>query len=182
MMVNLQKACLYGAILESAWLSSANLQGAQLGGSNLECAILDAANLQGAFLFDVQFQNASLYLANLQGACMTEANLQNVILIGANLIGVRDLTWDQLASARGFSDAQLPSYLVNTPEGYAKAKAGHANLDGVPVPEGYIEEDLATPQPPQADVAQNTLPQAEAAATAARDSAAEPPSAAEREG
>jgi hypothetical protein len=87
-----------------------------------------------------------------------------------------------LELATGFDGALLPDYLVNTPEGYAKAKAGGANLDGVPVPEGYIEEDVLTSQPPQADVAQDTLPQAEADSTEARDGAVEPSGAAEREG
>jgi uncharacterized protein YjbI with pentapeptide repeats len=163
---NLQGARLSGANLQDASLNEANLQGAQLFNANLQDADLNSADLQGAKLFSADLQGVWLESANLQGANLGSsklqgarlaiANLQDVKLLGANLQGAElgfadlqhshGLTWEQLESANGSYGATLPDYLVNTPEGYGKAKAGGTNLDGVPVPEGYVEQDTAPPQ------------------------------------
>ena len=81
----LDGADLFGAYLIGADLSEANLSGANLSG----------ANLSGADLFRAYLFRATLRGANLSGTYLSEANLS-----GADLSEVRNLTIDQLKTAK----------------------------------------------------------------------------------
>ena len=114
--VNLIKAKLQGAILNSsnlglANLESADLQDAYLFSTELQGAFLRSANLQGAILNRSELQGANLKDAELQGAHLSHAELQCARLTGANLQGARlkgtDLRDADLEEAKGLNCEQL---------------------------------------------------------------------------
>lgn len=102
---NLQGAYLFKANLQNASLADANLQGTDLNKANLQGAPLFRANLQHAVLYNANLQGAPLLYANLQRASLGEANLQGADLHNANLQGARDLTPDQIRSAKFWKSA-----------------------------------------------------------------------------
>ncbi len=126
-------AKLGGAVLSFADLSGANLGWAHLGGAHLFGANLSGAtlieanlieanligatfagvNLGGAHLFGVNLGGANLSLADLRGANLGLAELREADLIGADLSGanlssVKNLTQEQINTARGDAETQLP--------------------------------------------------------------------------
>ena len=97
----------------SAILSGANLSGANLIYANLSGALLDKATLSGALLM-----LADLSWANLRGA-----NLRGALLDGANLEAAKNLTEEQVRSARSCSGAILPDYLPDSVKDLTKRPA-----------------------------------------------------------
>jgi uncharacterized protein YjbI with pentapeptide repeats len=105
------KADLSGTILPLAKLTDAQLTGADLSGAaiinaNLSNARLDEANLSGAAL-----NNANLFNARLGGANLSDADLSGARLHEANLRKTTGLTQEQLSSAYGNANTQLPDGL-----------------------------------------------------------------------
>ncbi len=95
--IDLQNACMYGAVLRFANLEGANLNridlrysdlsGTNLDRTELQDALLEGANLSGASLRKSILRYANLKAANLQGTNLVEADLLNAHLIQANLAG-----------------------------------------------------------------------------------------------
>jgi hypothetical protein len=112
---DLRNASLKDANLQGAFLFAANLQGASLFKVNLRGAYLRYAEMQGAFLIQTDLRDANLNEADLEGASLTEAemqgasfykaNLQRVFLTKANLQDAKDLTPDQIRSAKSWESA-----------------------------------------------------------------------------
>ena len=91
------------------WVESEGKEGerADLFEANLQEAYLDEANLQGAYLREANLQGAKLSEADLQGAKLSEANLQGAYLDGANLqgaklVGAKGLTASQVKKAKNW--------------------------------------------------------------------------------
>ena len=84
-------------------LEHANLIGAILINSDLQNAILLSINLEGAILRNANLQGASLYFSNLQKAWLHNTNLQ-----GADLSSAKNLTAEQLLTAKTLYQAELP--------------------------------------------------------------------------
>ena len=87
-------------------LRNTHLAGAKLIDANLSEVILSEANLSGARLQGVILQEVILIWANLQGV-----DLQGVDLQGVDLSGSKNLTAEQVRSARNWREATLPDYL-----------------------------------------------------------------------
>jgi len=110
---NLQNAILVKANLSGARLSGANLSGAYLSGADLSGARLSGANLSGAYLSGADLSRANLTKASLFRANLTEADLANAELSDADLRvadlrGAIHLTQEQLDTASGDGETQLP--------------------------------------------------------------------------
>jgi uncharacterized protein YjbI with pentapeptide repeats len=86
---------LNGANLSGAYLVQADLSNTDLSNADLFCARLSLANLCDANLSDANLSDASLFRANLHGA-----NLRGADLFRANLVGTKNLTVEQLATAK----------------------------------------------------------------------------------
>ena len=99
--VDLTGVDLTGAKLKGADLTGANLTGADLTGADLTGANLVAADLTGADLTGVDLTGA-----DLSGENLIEANLTGANLTDANLRGVRNLTYNQLASVKSLYETQ----------------------------------------------------------------------------
>ena len=118
---NLGAANLSVAKLGHADLGHANLKKARLCGASLHLASLEAANLEGANLTEADLLHGRLNEANLRGANLSSARLDHVDfasadLTGANLKGAslhhaKNLTGDQLKSARLSKSTILPPHL-----------------------------------------------------------------------
>ncbi|MEH1914578.1 nSTAND1 domain-containing NTPase [Nostoc sp.] len=122
---NLSVANLSVATLSSADLSSADLSSANLNRANLSNANLNRANLRGAYLVVAYLVVANLNGADLNGAVLNGADLFGADLRGANLRGA-DLSSAKLSRA-DLSSADLSSadlmYTKNlTPEQVKSAK------------------------------------------------------------
>jgi uncharacterized protein YjbI with pentapeptide repeats len=116
------KTDLSGAILSLAKLTDArlveaNLSGAALIRANLSGARLDEADLSGATLFTANLSNARLDRASLSDAELTDADLSGARLYGADLRETTGLTQEQLNSAYGNANTQLPDGLQR-PDGW----------------------------------------------------------------
>jgi uncharacterized protein YjbI with pentapeptide repeats len=101
----------YGNLSE-ANLNGANLSEANLAGTRLEDAFLIGANLNCAYLRDVDFSRACLSSANFSNAFLSDArfgraSLSNAIFNNANLSDARDLTVEQLSTAK-LCNTKLP--------------------------------------------------------------------------
>jgi len=105
---DLRRTNFRGARMEGAILSAARLQGAILSEAIVQGAELRYTRLHGAFLRGTQMQGADLYGAHLQGVLARNAKFGGTMLAAANFTGVRDLTYDQLASAFGDAATKLP--------------------------------------------------------------------------
>ncbi len=77
--------------------------------------ILPAANLSGLDLFAANLTRAWLFAANLSGATLREA-----ILSGADLSWAKNLTEEQVRSARSCYGATLPDYLPDSVQALTK--------------------------------------------------------------
>ena len=124
---NLEQADLSRALLFKANLNRANLKWANLGWADLSHADLRWANLgwadfHGADLSPADLNWADLSHADLRWADMSNAGLREADLSGASLSGAdvsgADLHWaknlkqDQLNSARGNEETEIPPNLV----------------------------------------------------------------------
>ncbi|MFG6094107.1 pentapeptide repeat-containing protein [Leptothoe sp. ISB3NOV94-8A] len=120
--VDISKASLTGIELPGAYLGSANLQQANLWSANLQQANLWSANLQQAYLRSANLQQANLWSANLQQANLWSANLQQTdlgytnlqqaLLLATDLRVSKNLTNQQLATAK-LCHVALPTYIQN---------------------------------------------------------------------
>ncbi|AFY71694.1 pentapeptide repeat protein [Thalassoporum mexicanum PCC 7367] len=97
---DLSRASLSFASLDHASLSRTNLSGAILDGAVLTNAKLLFANLSDANLAAADLSNANLNSANFQGTNLTGANLDR-----ADLSYARNLTIDQVKSAKNWQQA-----------------------------------------------------------------------------
>ena len=77
-----------------------------LSNTHLAGIVLFGANLSGVSLHGVNLSGALLIGTNLSGANLHEASLH-----GADLRGVRNLTTEQVRSAKSWEEASLPDYL-----------------------------------------------------------------------
>ncbi|QFS47058.1 pentapeptide repeat-containing protein [Nostoc sphaeroides] len=107
---NLGGANLSGANLGGANLGGANLGGANLGGANLSSANLGGANLSSAYPSDANPIGANLIIylrgANLSDANLSDANLLGANLSSANLSGAKNLTPEEVKSAKNWDKAK----------------------------------------------------------------------------
>jgi uncharacterized protein YjbI with pentapeptide repeats len=123
---NLSGAILGGAILQDtefsglhldiSSLTPTNLSSAILSGAILRCADLSGANLINAILIDANLRAANLFLANLSGANLDGANLDGANLDGANLTGMRNLSPNQIQSAKNWESATYNGKRLDDPE------------------------------------------------------------------
>ncbi|KYC34538.1 hypothetical protein WA1_51005 [Scytonema hofmannii PCC 7110] len=102
---NLQSARLWNTYmpksrLQDTNLSQANLSQADLNGSDFSRAKLNGANLRNTYMPEVSLQNTDLSQADL-----LQANLSKSDLSGADFRGVRNLTPEQVKSARNWEKA-----------------------------------------------------------------------------
>ncbi|MBA3974454.1 MAG: hypothetical protein C0504_09590 [Candidatus Solibacter sp.] len=102
---HLEGAVLLNAHLEGAVLLNAHLEGADLHNAHLEGAGLHEAHLEGAVLSFAHLEGAVLSGAHLEGAVLFEAHLEGADLSGAHLEGSRNLTVDQVKSAKNWETA-----------------------------------------------------------------------------
>jgi uncharacterized protein YjbI with pentapeptide repeats len=83
--LDLRRANLRGAVLDSANLTAARLEEADLTLARLEGADLRQARLEGAELREARLEGAILLVARLKGADLTRARFEGANLIGASL-------------------------------------------------------------------------------------------------
>ncbi|MFB2979965.1 pentapeptide repeat-containing protein, partial [Microseira sp. BLCC-F43] len=107
---DLSGADLSGADLRSADLRGANfrgvgLRGANLGGAILHDTSLSEANLRGADLSGANFRGADLSYADLGGVNLYGADLGGADLGGADFRGAKNLTPEQVKSAKNWQQA-----------------------------------------------------------------------------
>jgi BTB/POZ domain-containing protein KCTD9 len=130
---NLEGAFLGRANLKGADLAWANLKGADLMDANLKGAILGGANLKGANLEGANLEGATLVFTYLGGTNFRGANLKDTALAAANLEGAalqesKNLTEEQVQSARINKHTMLPDYLKRLrpaePDDAAASQAG----------------------------------------------------------
>lgn len=105
---DLSSAGLYMADLTNAHLNSANFSNAKLFGANLFHADLFDADLTHANLAQANLNRADLRVANLTGTVLYGANLTDAALNGADLADSKDITVEQLTSAKGDKTTKLP--------------------------------------------------------------------------
>ena len=137
---DLSKAEFFKARLCGARLAEADLRRADFHEACLCDADLHDADLRDADLGLAHLSKADLHDANLDGAYLVGTDLDGAILDGANLDGVnlrgaRHLTQDQLASARGDSETELPEEL-NRPESWTRPSGGEARGHSWPTSAG----------------------------------------------
>ena len=116
--LDLNHTHLVGAELISADLTTANLAGANLSGATLVGANLTMATLAGANLYEAKLYEADLTMADLNAADLSGANLDAAELILAALTGAKNLTAEQVLSAKNWRTARLPKdlqYLLTGP-------------------------------------------------------------------
>lgn len=90
-------------------LCHAHLEGADLYKANLREVDLHQAHLEGADLGLADLTSAKLSRAALRGANLSQANLTGTDLFKADLTDARNLTEEQLASAKRLCFATLPN-------------------------------------------------------------------------
>ena len=94
-------------IAPNANLTGANLSGANLGFANLSGAYFGFfGNLSGANLMCANLSGADDSLANLSGPDLRLANLRGADLSFADLRGVKNLTVEQVKSAKNWKQAK----------------------------------------------------------------------------
>ena len=117
-------------LLNSLRIDNARLHGAVFAGAELREAHLEGADLQDAYLGgEADLRGAHLKEASLRGAIFTGedhsgADLRGADFRGADLRGVRNLTQEQLDSARGDVATRLPEGLVR-PVAWIQAAGPH---------------------------------------------------------
>lgn len=116
---NLKSVILVEANLSDAKLRKANLAEANLNNTNLECTDLIEANLRGAHLICAKLYKAALCKANLNKATLIQTDflatdLSRSDLSGANLSFAKNLTCNQINSAKIDRETKLPDYIKVT--------------------------------------------------------------------
>ena len=116
-LLNATCADLRNATRAKSILSNANMIGVNLMQANLQEAELQTADLRGANLLFADLRGADLLLASLQGADLQFADLrgsslEGASLEGADLRGAVGLTQEQVDSALGDDETQLPEGLT----------------------------------------------------------------------
>ncbi len=122
---NLSQTNLSGATFITTDLRSANLEQATLNRASLIRASLNGANLSGANLSHANLREAKLGTSNLSGVDFSEANLENANLNmaklhSANLVQAKNLTQEQINSALGNAQTQLPDDITRPKNWYDK--------------------------------------------------------------
>jgi len=107
---NLKDVRLQNANLEGAFLAEANLEGSYLWITNLSNAVLNNANLKDTYLGGANLQDADLEGVNLEGAKLVDVDYS-----GADFREVTGLTQEQLDTACGNAETQLPKGLTVKP-------------------------------------------------------------------
>jgi uncharacterized protein YjbI with pentapeptide repeats len=112
--------------LTGAILSSAKLNGAELGDARLRGADLMSADLTEAICVRTDFTKAVLVGATMKSAILSEANLSGAVLVNTELQGVdlttaKNLTQEQVDSAKGDSNTKLPAGL-HIPESWKQPR------------------------------------------------------------
>jgi uncharacterized protein YjbI with pentapeptide repeats len=134
---HLEGAFLHGAQLEGALLWSAHLEGAKLTGARLADATLGRAHLEGAYLreaylFGANLGGAYFHGADLTGAHLERANLLGAYLHGADLREAEGVSQEQIDSAYGDAETQLPEGLCRPvhwpPHGSGRATHGELTM------------------------------------------------------
>lgn len=120
--LNLEGANLAGAHLSDAELKQAYLMSMHLGGADLMGADLDHAHLEYADLFYAHLNSAYLGGAELAYADLKGAHLNSADLNGADLRYANNLTQEQVDSAKGDDETELPPQ-VRKPESWKKKVA-----------------------------------------------------------
>jgi len=110
---NLQDAMLNGYNLQEANLQEANLHRANLQRANLVEADLHRANLQRANLVEADLQGTKLQGANLGWADLQGAKLRGAKLRGADFRGAKNLTIEQVESAKNWELAFYDDEFLN---------------------------------------------------------------------
>ncbi|MEH1949509.1 MAG: pentapeptide repeat-containing protein [Nostoc sp.] len=140
---NLSSANLIDADLSSAKLSSATLSSANLSDADLSSADLSSADLSSAYLFSADFSSANLSSVNLSYADFSYANFSGANLIGADLINT-NFSGANLIDAN-LIDADF-SYAKNlTPEQVKSAK----NWDKAKYDKDFRAKLGLPPEPPK---------------------------------
>jgi pentapeptide repeat protein len=107
------------ADLNWAYLGDANLEGADLMKANLSNTDFFAANLKRAILIDTNLSKTNFTMANMSGVHFFDANIEGTHFSEANFMGVdlrgaKNVTCDQIRSAKIDKKTQLPGYLEIT--------------------------------------------------------------------
>ncbi|WP_413171478.1 pentapeptide repeat-containing protein [Anabaena azotica] len=113
---HLQEANFYKADLRKSTFYEAEMQGTRLILANLQDANLENAKLEKASLFKADLQRAKLQGANFQGADVEDVNFRDAMICGleyanlaniicANFIGAKNLTPEQVKSAKKWENA-----------------------------------------------------------------------------
>jgi uncharacterized protein YjbI with pentapeptide repeats len=118
---NLNKANLSEADLSYANLRGANLRGANLRGANLNEASLRGTNLGEADLSGANLNEADLWLANLSRADLRGTSLSDANLSDADLSGARNITKEQLKTAKLLCQTEIPEGIDLDPNRDCKA-------------------------------------------------------------
>lgn len=102
---DLSYADLSNADLTGSGLSNANLSGTDLSNTNLSNVNLDNANLSDANLTSANLFNADLSSVSLGGANLSGAELHFANLFNANFSSAKNLSIEQIKSARNWQQA-----------------------------------------------------------------------------
>ena len=110
---DLQSANFPDASLQDTDFYDAALQGAYFGGADLQHAVFLKANLNSTTFISAElkranFGEADLYHANFKGADLQNASFFNANLQGTHLTGTKNLTAEQLLTAKTLYQAELP--------------------------------------------------------------------------
>ena len=116
---NFKKANLYQSNFYDAYLSKIDFRETNLIDANLQKAYLEQAKFQNAYLYEANLEEAELKGAKFQGADLEKTNLKDAIMCGdvfdqatsskkyicANFIGAKNLTAEQVKSAKNWEKA-----------------------------------------------------------------------------
>jgi uncharacterized protein YjbI with pentapeptide repeats len=116
---NFKKANLYQSNFYDAHLSKIDFRETNLIDANLQKAYLEQAKFQNAYLYEANLEEAELKGAKFQGADLEKTNLKDAIMCGdvfdqatsskkyicANFIGAKNLTAEQVKSAKNWEKA-----------------------------------------------------------------------------
>lgn len=102
---NLKKARLNGFDLSGVNMRFTTLTGAAMVNAKLIESDLMAADLSGCILIQADLSGAHLYEANFAGAWLSRTNLTDADVTHADFRGARELTCEQLMSAKNWTQA-----------------------------------------------------------------------------
>ncbi len=108
---HLEGACLIQTHLEGANIEGAYLEEAHLNEAHLEKAELGGAHLGGAYLAQAHLQGAYLTMTHLEGAYLLQAHLEGADLLQTHLKGAKDLSINQLLTAKTLYGTEFDEWL-----------------------------------------------------------------------